>query len=169
MAAVLYLRKRKSDKGTVTLPIQLVRNLLAEKQDPKGKLWDFFQSVREIPPEIHDREWLELLAGFVPEGGVPVKEQAAWAKLALRIDRLDPEREGNFTLKTAEVDLVKKRLESENFKHPRQTNICWLGFYVDLCRALKYRPVTDEELWDDDEPAEGNLMPSGLAVPSAVE
>lgn len=167
MAAVLYLRKRPAAGGTLSLPIAAVKSILEEKTGGKDKLWDFFAALDKIPSTIHDKEWLELLAGFVPEGGVPVKDQAPWAMLALRIDRLDPEREGNFTLKTAEVDLVKKRLQSDSFKHARQSNLCWIGFYVDLCRAIKFRPVGEEELWED-EPPEGNVMPRGLDVPVEV-
>jgi len=168
MAATLFLRKRKAPASTLSIPAALIKGILQDKTNARQRLFDFFAAVEDIPNEIHDKEWLELLAEFVPEGGNPVKDQAPWSMLALRISRLDPEREANFTLKTAEIELIKKRLQADNFKHGRQGNICWIGFYVDLCRAMKFRPTSEDELWEDDELDEGNVMPRGLDVPVEV-
>lgn len=117
MATVLKLKKRPT-RETLSLPLFVIKGFV-DKEDKDG-LWNFFQSLaNEDEVFVHDRHWLELLINWMPEGGLALTESAKWFKLAKRVNDLDTEKEGNFTISPYQSDLIWQRLINPQFKMDR--------------------------------------------------
>ena len=117
MSIKLNLKKRLS-RETLSLPLPLIKGLI-DREDKDG-LWNLFNNLaNDDNVYVHDRNWLELIINWIPEGGVPLTESAKWFKLAKRVSALDTDKEGDFTLTPYQNDLIWQRLISPSFKLER--------------------------------------------------
>ena len=147
MATKLNLKKRPALR-TIEVPIPIVKGLV--EQDDKDGLFEYFQSIAKQEFEVHDKQWLELIVNWVPEGGHALTESAKWFKLANRVAELDVEKEGDFTISPYQVDLIWNRLNNNKFTVERIPT-AFVGFITDFQDATG-RHFPEEEPDATDKP-----------------
>jgi hypothetical protein len=155
MATTLQLKKRLANDQVGINRRLLVQKIEQDKQQP-GIMASFFEQAlasNDLPDYVHDKQHLELIAYWQPEGGLTTREDAKWLGLRARISRLDDTAEGGFTLNSAQADLIWKRLKDERFKGGRGEQ--WSAFMLDYLSAT--RNVFEDvgaELLDTADPKE---------------
>jgi hypothetical protein len=147
MATEIYLKNRET-KGSIQVPFDLVKGII-DRED-KDSLFDLLKNIADIEPTINDIHWLETIINWVPKEGAPVMQMAKWFALAKRVSKLEPDREGAFTLSMFETDLVWNRLSDEKFvveRMPQQ----FIEFLVDFAEAAGRQFPGSEEYTDTGE------------------
>lgn len=117
MAYKLGLKKRPQ-KGFITVPIPMLLEMLGGAEEAaKDRLYTFFKDVGELDQFVHDKVHLMRIVNWQPdEKGIKMTEAAKWLKLAKRVDALNEEEEGGFTLSQFHVDLIWNRFKEEKFR-----------------------------------------------------
>lgn len=144
---VLQLRQRELH-DTVSVPAKTIAGILAE--GTKDQLWAFFAEVAKRKGTVHDKQWLQMIVNWTPEGGLALAELSKWLKLVQRVDRLDDTKEGPFTLSLAQADLIWRRLTSADYK-VRGLDPNFAAFVSEYLRASGHHfvDVTDEMDYDE--------------------
>lgn len=133
MAIKLSLKKRETD-GTLHIPHRMLVPILNDEESGKDRLWEFMAPLKEVPLTVHDKEHLLTIINWVPEGGITLSEHAKWFKLVERVNELDEDREGNFTLSEFQRDLLWHRMTNDKFKM-RAMSPTFVGFVMDFQKA----------------------------------
>jgi len=147
MAIKLKLKRRKTS-GTIVAPIPEMLALFNRPTEDEAKdaLWEYFAPLRETgEPVIHDKQWLQSIVDWTPEGGLPLSEMAKWFKLAEHVSKLDEKTEKQFTFSQFQVDLIWSRITDERFKMLR-LDIAFLEFIKEFQTATgKHFPQEEPE------------------------
>jgi len=124
MSTILHLQKRNAGKSGIQISRSGIEAMKAAPDatdaTAAAALWRFVNAtVGEAL--VHDKDWLEMIVNWVPAGdekkagGLSVTEQARWLELAMRVNRLDDNKTGKFTLSASQGDLIFKRLCDARF------------------------------------------------------
>lgn len=155
MAAVTLQLKRRPRAGTVGINLAWITQVMQQSPEAaKEALWNEFRPfVDGVKPTTHDKEWLETIVNWVPEG-TPLKftEMAPWLKLAARVARLDDQKEGQFTLSTGQAELIFNRLKDDRFTLKAMTP-AFAEFCLEFMAAYGRKPdvLSDDLMYDDGE------------------
>jgi hypothetical protein len=143
---VLQLKQRKVN-GMVNVPLAALKAIMATKS--KDRLWEMFENIDAMNQTVHDKAWLEQIGNWAPEGGIPLKDLGPWIGLRTRIDRLDDQREGPFTLSAKQDEILWKRLTDPAFKLTN-LNPQMAEFLMEYVRVSghSFESVTGG-MWDD--------------------
>jgi len=148
MATKINLKKRTALRA-IEVPIPVLKNLI--EQEDKDGLFDYFKGIAKQDFEVHDKQWLELIINWVPEGGHALTESAKWFKLANRVADLDTDKEGAFTLSPYQVDLLWNRLNNSKFTVERLPT-AFVAFIVDFQTATgRHFPEEEPDAEDQSE------------------
>jgi hypothetical protein len=152
---VVLILKRRPVRDGAYIPGEAMKKVIAEQDGDKVR--DMFRGLVERYHGVHDKHWLELIAGFGGKNGTAMKDWAPWLGLRSRIERLDDTVEGNtFTLSAGQATLIKKRLEDEEFILQGGLSPQLSEFIVDFCRAAGWHfEKDDDNLWFDPDEEEG--------------
>ncbi len=135
--------KNRENPGFVTIPTSVITNLL-DDSEPNERLHAFFSSLESVPQTIHDKQHLLQIVNWQPEGGLPLTEMTKWLKLAKRVDALDEEKDGPFTLSQYQADLIWNRLKEEQFIYRGLLTGPFISFVLD------FQEVTGRHFEDED-------------------
>ena len=145
MATKLKLKIRKTS-GSISAPVPVMLALMDKptEEEAQDALWEYFAPLRETrEPTIHDKTWLQSIIDWTPEGGLSISEMAKWFKLAERVNKLDEEKQKEFTFSQFQVDLIWSRLTNEQFKMVR-LDIAFVEFIKDF-QAVTGKHFEQEE------------------------
>lgn len=153
MTAVTLQLKRRPRAGTVGLNLGwLIDVMHRPPEQAKDLLYTELQPFANgTAPTVHDKEWLEMIVNWSPEGAaLKFTEFAPWLKLASRVARLDETREGQFTLSATQAELIFNRLKDERFTLRAMTP-AFAEFCLEFMTAYGKRldAMSDESLFDE--------------------
>jgi len=128
----------------ISIPLSLAKSLI--EKESKDELWDMFKNLVENDTKVSDVEWLKLIVNHVPKDGLPLTKMAKWLPLAERVNDLDENKEGTFTLSQFQSDLIWERLRSDKFILHKMPS-AFVSFILD------FKKVTGKH-FPDEEPEE---------------
>jgi len=136
MAYKIKLKIRKTS-STVSAPIPIMLGMLnlPNEEEAKEALWKYFAPIKETQKATaHDKQWLQIIVDWTPEGGLSLSEMAKWFKLAEHVNQIDEEKEKQFTFSQFQADLIWSRITNEKFKMVR-LDIAFLEFLKEFSDA----------------------------------
>ena len=140
MAIKLKIKKR-DEKLNVSIPLSLAKAII--EKESKDELRNIFKDLVENDTNVSDVEWLKLIVNHVPEGGLPLTKMAKWLPLAERVNDLDENKEGTFTLSQFQTDLIWERLRSDKFILHKMPS-AFVSFILDFKKTTG-KHFSDEE------------------------
>lgn len=111
----LKIREIPQRSGAVTIPLSLLGDIFDDKESGKDLLWAKMRPLAPEPITVHDKQHLLAIIDWTPEKGIKYSERAKWHKLIERVNDLDEEKEGNFTISDFQKDLIWNRLRRDDF------------------------------------------------------
>lgn len=124
MTVFTFQTKLRTQEDVVSIRMDRLRDLLTEK-DAGTRLFEEFGRYAALPARVHDKVWLEMILDWVPSSkapsgqfvpdGLSITEQAKWIDLARRVRRLKEEDGATLRLYGWEVEMIWKRVTSQNF------------------------------------------------------
>jgi hypothetical protein len=155
MSVVLKLKLRPLP-GSMSVSVAFITGIMQQPRPvAEQQLYNKFQELlgNGAADRVHDKMWLETIVNWTPtDGQLSLTEAAPWFKLAARVARLDDQREGDFTLSSAQADLIFNRLKDERFQ-VRQLNAAFAQFCLDFMAAFGKRldSISEDMLFDEGE------------------
>ena len=120
MSTILQLKKRVGKSPYVKLARDAAKTFVdsqgSEQAEMADRLHEFIKATLDEEEFVHDKAWMEMIVNWVPAGDgqtrgrLAMSVMARWLTLIRRVDKLDDEREGPFTLSKTQADLIFKRL-----------------------------------------------------------
>jgi len=145
MAYKIKLKIRKTS-STISAPVPIMLGILnlPNEEEAKEALWKYFAPVKETQKATtHDKQWLQSIVDWTPEGGLPLSEMAKWFKLAEHVSQIDEEKEKQFTFSQFQADLIWSRITNDKFKMLR-LDVAFLEFIKEF-QAVTGRHFEQEE------------------------
>jgi len=125
----IKLKMKKRGTPRVVIGVGQAQEIVASGD--KDTAWSIFKAMSDNPSQEHDKDFMILIVNWTPQDGQSMMEVARWARLALKIDRLNVDKEETLVLTEQEADMIIDRLRKPDFKI-RSTSTGFYHFIVEL-------------------------------------
>lgn len=117
MTVALKLKKRHRDDLSVSIPIDVLKNVYSlPPEKGKEQLYTQLKQITEAAPEISDIDHLKTIINWTPpNAGLPLTEVAKWFKLADQVNGLG-ENAKTLNISNRSAKLIWERVNNPEFK-----------------------------------------------------